>query len=458
MNRMEEYRLLMEQLEASQEGLDRTLDRARNRRKVRNRRIARSFGGVVSCFLIFVLLVNFCTPVAYACSLVPGLRELAEAVTFSRSLTDAVDHEYVQPISLSETQNGITASVDYLIVDQKQVNVFYRLDSEEYAHMDATPRVRAADGSGLSHSVVSNYFGTESGALRSFTIDFVDEDVPDSLSLRLCVRTFGSPVATEVLAPDNSSDDMFDDVYEEPAYTAEFEFLLEFDPEFTRSGKLYPIGQTIDIDGQKITLTELEVYPTHLRLNIGEEESNTAWIKDLEFYIETDFGMRFDTVTNGISATGSEDSESMVSYRADSTWFYKANRLKIVITGAELLRKDMEKVYVDLETGETGELPEGVEFHSAVRRNGGWLVEFRAEARRENYFHQLFSSHFYDEAGERYEINSRSSFLDDLEETGEKQHFIEQFPLKKYTDSEVWLCPIFSHVWTAENEIVVTVQ
>ena len=69
-------------------------------------------------------------PVAYACSKVPGLRELAEAVTFSRSLTDAVNNQYVQPISLTQTQNGITASVDYLIVDQKQVNVFYRLTAD----------------------------------------------------------------------------------------------------------------------------------------------------------------------------------------------------------------------------------------------------------------------------------------------------------------------------------------
>ncbi len=37
-------------------------------------------------FFLFVLLVNFSAPIAYACSQVPILRELAEAVTFSPSV------------------------------------------------------------------------------------------------------------------------------------------------------------------------------------------------------------------------------------------------------------------------------------------------------------------------------------------------------------------------------------
>ena len=101
----------------------------------------RSLGGLAACFAAFVLLVNYCVPVAYACSKVPVLRELAEAVTFSRSLTDAVENEYVQPMELSQTENGITAEIAYLIVDQKQVNVFYRLDSEKYDQLEAHPDV-----------------------------------------------------------------------------------------------------------------------------------------------------------------------------------------------------------------------------------------------------------------------------------------------------------------------------
>ena len=80
MNRMEELQALERALEQSTEASLQTLDRAQARLRRRNRRISRTFGSVCAVFALFVVLVNFCAPVAYACSKVPGLRELAEAV------------------------------------------------------------------------------------------------------------------------------------------------------------------------------------------------------------------------------------------------------------------------------------------------------------------------------------------------------------------------------------------
>lgn len=414
MNRIEEYQALMAELDREVPELETTLDRARQKKRRRNLKVLRPAAGLAACFAVFVLLVNFCTPVAYACSLVPGLRELAAAVTFSRSLTDAVDNEYVQPISLTDTQNGITASVDYLIVDQKQVNVFYRLDSEVYTNMSADPDVNSADETALSFSVLSNDFDTPNGELQSITIDFVDSDVPDSLILKLRVRDFGAPVVEEPV-PENGGDYLLDDHDEEPEYIAEFEFLLEFDPEFTAAGKFYPVNQTVILDGQEITITDMEVYPSHLRVNIAESAENSAWLTDLDFYIETDWGMKFDTVSNGISATGSADSPSMISYRADSTYFYEAAQLKIVITGAEWLRKDMEKICINLETGEIGELPEGVTIQSIIREGSSWIVEFKAQCRKENSMYQVIDYTYYDADGNEYSINSRSSIFGNLD-------------------------------------------
>ena len=44
----------------------------------------------------FGLLVNFSTPVARACAGVPVLKELAQLVSFSGSLTDQLAHEGAQ--------------------------------------------------------------------------------------------------------------------------------------------------------------------------------------------------------------------------------------------------------------------------------------------------------------------------------------------------------------------------
>ena len=459
MNRNSEYEAMLQELNQPVPALEMTLDRAyKKKRKHTTRMIFRPVAGMAACFAIFVLLVNFCTPVAYACSLVPGLRELAAAVTFSKSLTDAVENEYVQPMDLTQTENGITAEVAYLIVDQKQVNVFYRLDSKQYDQLEADPEVLNADGvRPASCGYHSTGFGAENGELRCLNIDFVDENVPDSLIIKLKVYT--NCIVHEEMAPDQAVEDIYsDNPYEEPDYLAQFEFMLEFDPKFTAAGKVFPVNQTVILDGQAITITDIEVYPSHMRVDIAESGDNTAWLKKLDFYIETDWGMKFDPVSNGITATGSADSPSMVSYRADSTYFYEAQHLKLVITGAQWLRKDLETTYLNLVTGEHGELPEGAVFDSARKQGIGWVVRFQAAWEQDEPMYQLFGHLFYDADGNEYEINQWSSMYGDADTDGNITYFYDEFPLLNFTGDEVWLSPHYSHNWVAEDQIIITVQ
>lgn len=454
MNRKNEFEAMIEELNQPAPALETTLDRAYKKRRNRTTKmIVRPVAGLAACFALFVLLVNFSAPVAYACSRIPILRELAEAVMFSKSLTDAVENEYVQTMDLSQTENDITAEVAYLIVDPKQVNVFYRLSSDKYDQLAADPKVLNSDGvRPASCSYHSTGFDAENGALRTLCIDFADDNVPSSLIVRLDVYSNG--VIHEHIAPDNS----IGDVHEEPDYLANFEFFLEFDPLFTASGKVIPVNQTVILDGQAITITDIEVYPTHLRVDIAESADNTAWLKGLDFYIETDWGMKFEAASSGIISTGSNDSPSMVSYRADSSYFYEAEHLKLVITGAEWLRKDMETTYVNLLTGETGELPEGVTFESAERSGSGWIVRFRADWDEDEPMYQLFGNKFFDADGNAYEINQWSSMHGEKDKAGNYTYFCEEFPLKDYPYDDVWLSPQYSHYWTAEDLIVVVVQ
>ena len=459
MNRKDEFEAMIEELNQPAPGLETTLDRAYKRKRKRTTNmIVRPLAGLAACFAIFVLLVNFCAPVAYACSQIPVLKELAEAVTFSRSLTDAVENEYVQPMELSQTDNGITAEVAYLIVDQKQVNVFYRLDSDKYESLDADPEVLNSDGvRPTSCGYSSTGFGAENGELRCLSIDFVDDNVPDRLRIKLDVYTNG--IRHENVAPEQAVDDIYsDNPHEEPDYLAHFDFLLEFDPKFTATGKVFPVNQTVMLEGQAITITDIEVYPTHMRVDIQESADNTAWLEGLDFYIETDWGMQFDAASSGIISTGSVDSPSMVSYRADSTYFYEAKNLKLVITGAQWLRKDMQTTYLNLVTGEHGELPEGVEFDSARKENGHWIVTFRAALEEDGSMYQLFGHKFFDADGNEYEIHHWSSMYGEEDQDGNVAFFYDEFPLLNYTYDEVWLSPQYSHNWIAEDQIVIPVQ
>ena len=140
MNRNQEYLELTQELEALEApagSLDRALARSRKGKTVA--RVVRPFLGLAAVFAIFVLLVNVSPTVAQACSKVPVLRDLAEALRFSPSLTEAVEHDYYQTVGQKQTQNGVTVSVDYLIVDQRTVNVVYHLEGEGTERLNLIP-------------------------------------------------------------------------------------------------------------------------------------------------------------------------------------------------------------------------------------------------------------------------------------------------------------------------------
>ena len=457
MNRNEEYKKLMEELDAMpvpEGGVERAV-----RRERRSRYLTRPLAGIAAAFALFVVLVNASTTVAYACSRIPGLRELAEAVTFSRSLGDAVENEYVQPVDLEQTANDITVKVEYLIVDQKTVTVFYRFLSERYPNLSEDPRVLSADGNSPPPcSYGLNDWGAPNGELRSMFIDFVSDDVPPALRLRLRLRSMDEHMPSE--APTAS---IWDDPHEqEPDYVAEFEFLLEFDPYFTSQGRHFEGGQSFTVDGQTLHLTNVDVYPSYLNLTLRGDETNTAWLESLSFYLVTDKGERFDTVTNGILSVGDPDTPEMISFRADSTFFYDAASISLHVTGAEWLDKDVETIRVDLKNAVADFMPEGTELISAERDGNHWVVTVLKESASA----QTFMSDYYDAAGKAYELREWSSSSTLLGSTplglaeaprAPEGYVYESFPLKNYPYGEVWLTPRYTSRWSAETPVVVTV-
>lgn len=454
MSRNEEYLTLLQELEPTPEALETTVERA-VKRKNASRKKRRIFGipagSLAACFAGFVVLVNCFPTFAYACGGVPVLRELAKAVAWSPSLSAAVENEYVQPIGLRQTKNGVTATIEYLIVDQKQVNIFYTLEGN-YEDLSG----RKVEFSPEQHCAVS-YGGSPNppGTLQDITLDYVDEDVPEGFSVTIGVE---SRDLLENEAPSRSvEEEMLNPGEEtEPEILAEFTFDLTFDPTFTAVGEVIPVDRTVEVGGQSITVTEAQVYPTHVRINVADHADNTAWLKGLEFYLENEKGQKFEPISNGITATGGDGTESYVSFRLESAYFARSRHLTLHITGAEWLDKDRERISLDLAKRTADFLPEDVEFKSAEKHGSGWILEFRAKRREEDHTHQLFYMTFEDEAGNEYQMRSQSSYTDYDDESD--LYFIEQLPLPDYHETEVWLRPTYTRTTAEEPPITIPIK
>lgn len=442
MNRMEEYEALMQELDCVPQS-----DPVRKavRRQHRRSRVCRGMASLAVALGIFGGMINLSATVSAACRELPLLKELVEALTFNPSLRLAIEHEYIQMVGQEQTVDGIVGRVEYLIVDQKQVNIFYTLTAQDGTLLDATPEILGSDGTRLRAGIMSYGLPQEADGIRQIVLDFVEETVPDQIKLLLAVRAVEDHTVTVPVA--SAEDSEWETTA--PDVLTELRFDLQFDPQYTAQGRTVAVNQTVALDGQIITVTDMEVYPTHLRLNIQEDESNTAWLQNLRFYLELENGTKIQTVSDGITATGSTTTPSMTSYRAESTYFYEADCLRLVIIGADFLEKDREVAYINLQTLEHDPLPEGVVLHEAQQTASGTKLTFWIPKTEESHA-QLLYGDYYSPDGEEYFCGRMSSTV-----AGEDGYQDETYYLDGYTEQEVQVKLIWSKSWTPESPITV---
>ena len=163
MNRMEEYLEILQKLEKIPEETVSSVERAKAR-LTRGRIVWRTIAAAAAVFCMFIGMVNLSPSVAAACMEIPLLDKLTQAVMFSPSLQKAVEHDYVQPLGLEETQNGITVRVEHVIVDQKQVNIFYTVTSDQHSYLVARPDLLEAESG--EHAKAASVYAVSVASLR----------------------------------------------------------------------------------------------------------------------------------------------------------------------------------------------------------------------------------------------------------------------------------------------------
>lgn len=453
MDRKDEYNQLLEELEITPLKLDYTVSRAKARKAAvdKRRRVKKAFfiplGTLAAMFLVFTALVNFSPAFAQACSEIPILNRLVEAVSMSPSLSKAVENDFVQEIGQEQTKDGVTARIEYVIVDQKQLNIFYTLESDKYENIDADADINLTEGFFLSYG---GPIQNEGDRLREVVIDFNDKNMPSSLSLTLSV--YDSSTYFDPSEPTQDSGNyLSEQKSEKPDYFTEFTFDLEFDPSFTAAGKAIAVNESFEIDGQTLTLDSLEIYPTQTRFHFSADENNSAWLKGLSFYFENEKGERFDGISNGVSSSGEVDSPMMSSYMFESAYFYDSNKLTLHITGAEWLEKGKERMHISLADATAENLPQGVTLSECKKYENGWLLGFSgAQIRTGEGSYEVIGWDYYDKSGKKYSINGKSTdiggYLDPATgvEDVNKKSFEEHIQLLNYNYDEVWVSVMFT--------------
>jgi len=424
------YREIYDQVTPDKQLISATLELKRvsqtNKPKRSIKFITVPVGAVASVLIAFTLLVNLSPAFAHAVEPIPVLREIAvivnfsplrKAVDYSPSLSAAVDNEYVQFIGQEQTKGDITLRIEYVIIDEQQLNIFYTLLSDLYTELFVTDvALYNTSGSpleGYSIQHPRSFQGFWDGDIgqndmRQLIVMFSDTVIPDNLVLQCNVIDL--------------KDSNFETIDEESsAFTtigylvpiSDFSLPFSFDSKLISKTETIGVNQTFTIDGQGITIKSIELSPTHTKINITPNYFNTAWLLSMTCYLIDENGNVFNQTGYCLDTSYSDKDV----YYLESLFFTESQNLTLVVTDAVWLDKNTELTKIDL-VNRTGEnLPlETTLIHigvfddssalsfSSPNREPAFYDPFFYDMGRHMY--ALFNHGFYDEFGNMYYFSS----------------------------------------------------
>ena len=486
MSRNDEFTEFMKELDGGVPEIGESIKRG-SRRKARKQFLYQPLMGLTAMFMLFVLSVNISAPVAKAFSNVPFLKDLTKSVIFSKSLRDAIENNYVKEMELTQTKNGVTVEIVSVIVDQEKLTVFYRFESDRYKHLIANSDVydeKGEDLLGMTENEMSDY-DCPNEEIRSVSTDYLminmtDEKwlefMPEKVVFRMTVwdrQIFGDMnyLSDEILQKDNE-------------HIMTFDFLLDLSLENMPQPETYEVNREVQIEGNKLTVRDILVYPTFMWVNVEDAVENDVSLQDLHFYVENEDGERFYGFNGMSKMLPVEPNEPvLLRFEGESPYFSDSECLTMVITGAEWLEPEKECTSVNLKTGEVKNLPEYVTLKEIKELNGRIYVKFSQECvvmaderTGERIDRRLsldpFSGAYYDGEGKKHEttyegLDPKEALDWDIIQYGRMEHdengnltgiYNCTLELKDYPYEEIVLENWYSDAWRGEEEVSIVIK
>lgn len=469
MKRNEAWDDLLNQAEQIPDELETRLNRtiARAERREKRRRWLKPLIGVTGTAAAFVLLVNSSVTFALAASRVPIVRELVEAVAFDPSLKAAVAHDYVQLVGDTYTQDGVTVTIEYLIADPMNVSVFYSLSDEQGRELELVPDLFDANGNSLSVSAtfgeerieenesekglfdtIRGYLGLDKvqKTLYTWRLHATEEGVIQTqMQLHVEVRTQEIWQDADMYEMDERESQ------DTPAVLFTLDIPITIEPQFLQSGKIFPVGQTADVLGQKLTIDEIEVYPSNTRITWHTDPENDAWLTYLPFYLTDEDGNRVDGIRNGVSGTGNDRDYGGGAIWLDSAWYDTAEHLTVHLDDAAIVPKDQDTVLLQAD-GQLVGLPDYIEQLEPDPYGDEAAFTFRIRTQKGTYHTNTSSFNGYVDAdGQTDSFGSISTFV-----TSEAENtFTNSYPMPQGVRYPLTLFVDFAPGQKLENPIEV---
>lgn len=390
---------------------EKLLQRIKKKKRTKNTFFA-SFS-VAATALLFVLLVNTSPAFAHTIANIPVLAHLAEYVKFDKTLTLALENEYIQEVNLTAWDGDYRLNLPYVLADEKSLILFFQLPPDfpqaknEWLMInlkelrDANTGQKIEGYSVSSGSIQLEDRQKESPGFHMVTLRFGETaSLPRNIELDVDLKG-------EIIGAISSELVQVGSKLEEPVTQPSFYHLGTFSFNIQLKEFANPIQhefhEEYSIMGQKIILEKMSIYPTGTEIHFSFPEENTSWIKGLELAVLENGRTILKGPVNGISSFGDVENKAMTVFIESDYFRQPQGKQQLLIKGVRLLNKDEEFLTVDLHSKTITPQIEGLTLTNVeVKREKANLI-FQTEVSDNDGF-GMFNFTYQDSQGNKYEL------------------------------------------------------
>lgn len=278
---------------------------------------------------------------------IPILTALVAAVSLDEGIKDIVDNEYYEEINVSKSKNGLSLTLEGVIADQSGIVLFY----------DA---IAQYDLSTLNLNDVQLFQGDEKlPGPSSRSTNQLNPDIQEYIT-SFVEYSFSEPIAY-------TSKDFKAVFHFHHSAKGDIEIAIPFtlQNEIAKE-KVIAVNRTIDIDGQKFTITQIRRSPLKTAIDIEIEEANTMQILAFDdIAVMTDSGERRTSIINR-GTTHGDIRDGKITHYVESNYFHDPDSLTIYIGAVQAVPKGEDFIEVDFGTKEVLTKPDYFEWDISV--------------------------------------------------------------------------------------------
>jgi len=305
---------------------------------------------IASLFCLSLLFSIRVSPtIASHIAKIPGFEALVLAVGRDKGIKDIVDSDYYEEINVKQSKNGLSLTLQGVIADNTGLVLYYDADATfdmSKLHLEKVQLFQGDEEIKGGGSFTNN----QSSQTRfSSSVDY----------------SFSEPFAY------TSKDfKVVFHFYEKDKGNIEITIPFSLQNEIAKE-KIITANRTVDVNGQKFTITQIRRSPLKMAIDIEVDGANTMQILSLEnIAVEMENGERREEVVKNAMFESRNIREGKFTLNLQSNYFHDSDSLKILIGAVHAVPKGEDFIEVDFGTKEVLTKPDYLDWDISVTEQG----------------------------------------------------------------------------------------